>query len=74
MTDPATLTAANIDSHWHKIKEIELHPNQRDGWHRLHVACGMTIDLHEEGFADPLRFQVEQPVTCASCFLAPPDA
>lgn len=72
MPDPATLTAANVDRHWHGIKEVEVHPNNRDGWHRVHLKCGMTIDLHAKGFKDPIRFQVAQSVTCTACFLAQP--
>jgi hypothetical protein len=64
-----TKTHAHIDGKLHTILVVEDHPNDRASHARVHLACGMTVDTHDEDLAKNKRWHKKDAkvATCATC-------
>lgn len=72
MIDPKTVKAVHIDRLWHKVTGVVALDNRQPGWWRVTVGCLTTVDLHESGFEDTLKWKTtKQSASCAGCMASP---
>lgn len=63
------LNRASIDQLIHAVTSKDEHPNGVKDWWRVHMACGLSVDLKDDDFKDTLRWRHNDAVTCVGCMM-----